>query len=265
MKAVIVSTKDPAGMNIKEHLLKYPAKESGEKFNHKVYSFKDFTLYTTDKDSVYCEGIDQDLPEDMIIFATKHQSKAKRPCLCCHVPGNWNTADIGGEDRTLCKAPAEYIREALRILDEINDLGFEVSIEQTHHGPAINKPCMFIEIGSSQEEWENKKAGKLIAETIIRLTKEPPKERRTAIVLGGGHYNETANRLIRDSDLAIGHICAKFLLEHLDRDILEQAIEKNTTRADLIVLDWKGLGPHKQKIKEILAEMDIEVKRNKAI
>ncbi|MFP4424504.1 MAG: D-aminoacyl-tRNA deacylase [Candidatus Woesearchaeota archaeon] len=265
MKAVIVSTKDPAGMNIKENLLAYHAKESGKRFNHTVYSFDNFTLYTIDTDSVHCEKIDQDLPEEMIIFATKHQSKAKRPCLCCHVPGNWNTADIGGEEKTLCKAPAEYIRKALLILDDINDLGFEVSIEQTHHGPAINKPCMFIEIGSSQEEWENKKAGKLIAETIIRLTNTPPEKRRTALVLGGGHYNETANKLIRNSELAIGHICAKFLLEGLDKIILEQAIEKNTTRADLIVLDWKGLGPHKQKVKKILSDIDIEVKRNKSI
>ncbi|MGM5487918.1 MAG: D-aminoacyl-tRNA deacylase [Nanobdellota archaeon] len=263
--AVIVSTQDPAGMNIKEHLLAYNHERKETKFGHTIHTFDTFTLYTTDSDSIYCEDMDRNVPEDFIIFATKHQSEAKRPCLCCHVPGNWTNADMGGAERTLCTAPAGHIKKALTVLDESNTLDFEVSIEQTHHGPKITKPCMFIEIGSSLKEWENPEAGRLIAQAIMRITSEHPQQGKTAIVLGGGHYNETANKLIRRTDLAVGHICAKFLLGHLDTEILRQAIQKHTTPADLIVLDWKGLGTHKEQVKKILEGMDIEVQRSKAL
>jgi len=36
----------------------------------------------------------------------------------------------------------------------------------------INKPCVFIEIGSTEEEWKDRRAGFVVAKTIKRAIEE---------------------------------------------------------------------------------------------
>ena len=43
--------------------------------------------------------------------------------------------------------------------------------------------------------------------------------------------------------------------------MLKQAIEKTYEKVDFVLLDWKGLGKEKQRIKSILEELNIEYKR----
>ena len=45
-------------------------------------------------------------------------------------------------------------------------------MEATHHGPLIDKPCVFIEIGSSETDYTNRRAGFIIAKTIYETVKE---------------------------------------------------------------------------------------------
>ncbi|XP_022736518.1 D-aminoacyl-tRNA deacylase-like isoform X2 [Durio zibethinus] len=40
---------------------------------------------------------------------------------------------------------------------------FEVTLEATHHGPEINSPTMFVEIGSAEEYWYRQDAAQAIA------------------------------------------------------------------------------------------------------
>ena len=44
--------------------------------------------------------------------------------------------------------------------------GFGVSLEATHHGPYLRAPSLFIEIGSTEAEWERTDA----AEVTLTLT-----------------------------------------------------------------------------------------------
>ncbi len=117
--AIIISTKDPAGMNIKECLLVlFDFKELKEEFdNNYVYELnnnesiikdKEIKLYTTNKETICCENIDKIINADLFIFATKHQSKEGIPSFSCHAPGNWNKAELGGKEKQLCVAPAFY-------------------------------------------------------------------------------------------------------------------------------------------------------------
>ena len=53
------------------------------------------------------------------------------------------------------------------------------------------------------------------------------------------------------------------MLEHIDEDIVEQAIKKNVEKVDFVLLDWKGLGKYKQKVVNILDKIGIEVRRTK--
>ena len=89
----------------------------------------------------------------------------------------------------------------------------------------------------------------------------------SAVAIGGLHTMPNFKKVILGSDVAIGHCCPKYMLEYLDIDLLLQAVDKSVPKSRLIVIDWKGLGPHKQKITELcdqlVEENGVEVKRTK--
>lgn len=250
--AVIISKKDSAGMNIKGFL------DTGFLEKHNA------VIHLLEEESVYAENIDQKVKADLFIFATKHRSEKGAPSLSVHSPGNWAKAELGGQNRKLCIAPALYLREGLIKLNQLNEktkLDFDVVQECTHHGPYLEKQAMFIEIGSAQKEWENKTAGKIIAETIHFLISEKPENVQTAFGIGGLHTTPNFLKLILDKNIALGHVCPKYMLEYLNKELILQAIEKTHPKNDLIILDWKGLKTEKQRIVGMLDELGLEYKR----
>ena len=267
--AIITSSKDPAGMNIKESLLElFNFKETNENFdNNPVYELninnKDIKLYTTEKDSVFCENIDNKIEADLFIFATRHSAKAGIKTLCLHTPGNWDKAEFGGKEKQLCTAAPSYIKDAFLILNELGrDLDYEKTLEVTHHGPFIEKPCFFIEIGSSEEQWKDKDAAGVIAKTIIKLLQTEKKEHKIAFGIGGPHYAAAFNKISTRTNIAIGHICPKYQLQNLDEEMILKAIEKTQEKVDFVLLDWKGLGKEKQRILDILENNSIKYERS---
>ncbi len=118
---------------------------------------------------------------------------------------------------------------------------------------------MFIEIGSTEQEWTNKEAGNLIAKTIMHLIQNPPKKYKVIFGIGGLHTCPLFNKVVERTDYAIGHVCPKYMLEHLDKELIRQAIEKS--KAELVVVDWKGLGQYKEKVKQLLEELNLEYKK----
>ncbi len=276
MYSIITSTKDPAGMNIKNCLLeKGFAETSEEQFGHKVYEKDRTKLYTTDQESIYADNIDKEMEGEKIIFATRHRSTSGKKTLSVHVSGNWGKAEAGGKDKQLCVAMPGEMKKALNLMkkkvqEETEGKRrleeYDVSMECTHHGPYIEKPCMWIEIGSEKESWQNKEAGKLIAEVIIEiLDKEKEKdvqESESVIVLGGGHYNQTANKIMTRTRYSVGHICPKYHLNELDEELIIQAMKKNPGFSRFI-LDWKGMGTEKRNVVDLLEKTGIKYERYK--
>jgi len=253
---VVFSEKDPASMNIKEQILKF------RNFSPKedILQNQDISLVTVPEESIACDDIDQRIEADVFVFATRHESKKGVPSLCVHVPGNWGRASFGGRDFMLCKAPANLMRKALVILKKkALDMDFEVMPEATHHGPYLKKPCMFIEIGSTPDEWKDKHAGAIIAETIIELLeKEKDNESgHAALGIGGLHHAPKFRNLILDKGISFGHICPKYNLENLNADMILQAIETTMEETVTIYLDWKGFGGEKQRILKLLTQMHL--------
>src|SRR3989339_861727 len=120
---------------------------------------------------------------------------------------------------------------------------YKVTMEVTHHGPLINKPCMFIEIGSTILEWKDKKVAFVIARTlseIIEGFKENPYN-EVAIGIGGGHYCPIFNKLQLNSNIAFSHIIPKYALP-LTKEMIMQAISNTDEEVDFAVLDFNGLG-----------------------
>lgn len=267
--AIICSKPDQASMTIRTALLElYPFKETDQRFEgnpiHELSST--VRLYTAETRSIYCERLDEKIEADIFIFATKHEAKSGIPSLSLHTQGNWGKAELGGEERKLGISPALYLKEGLKKLDEwggeMKIAGFDVIQECTHHGPHLEKPSMFIEIGSSEKQWLDIEPAKIIAKVIHHLaTNEPPKC-RTAVGIGGPHHTPNFKKIILGSDIAIGHVCPKYMLANLDREMIEQAIERTMPRADLIILDWKGIDS-KENLMGLLKELNIEIKKTK--
>ena len=241
---IITSEIDPASLNIKEELLKLEMQN----------------VIILKEPLIYAENLDQKINADLFIFASKHSSSAGVASLSVHFPGNWNTADLGGKERSLCKASPLHMKEGFLTMNKLASQ-IPVTLEATHHGPYCNKPCFFIEIGSSLDQWKDKALGEIIAKTVQEVVRKKPKQREVAIGLGGPHYCNNFNRIELETEIALSHICPKHMLPFLGKNILKQAMQQSSPEASFVLLDWKGLGKEKERILQILTELNIPYKR----
>ena len=256
--AVIYSKKDQAGINIAEQL--------------KNIYLPQVPIIEVKKDSIDCENIDKEDERlknvDLIIFATKHQSKEARNTLSIHAPGNFRNADFGGKQGKLCSTSALAMKYLFQKMNENKlaaSLNYETTLESTHHGPLIEKPCLFIEIGTTEEQWNDKKAAEVIAKTIAdfqhfeKWKNENKNETKIAIGIGSPHYapNFTKIQLSEKSKIAMSHILAEYNLP-LNQSMILEAIEKTEEHVDLILIDWKGCGnsESRQNIITLLEKLD---------
>jgi len=254
---IIASKKDIAGMNIVKKL-----EELGSKI----------PVYITDKEIVNAENVDKKIDFDFIIFASKHQSVKKIKTLTVHPIGNWKKADYGGKDKTICSTNALALKYFLKVLDKnakstknIKD-NYLVSMEATHHGPFVLTPCLFIEVGSSKDEWNDLTACEVVAKSIIECVanfsdfKNKEKNYKIAFGIGGPHYCPNFNAVQLGEKYALGHVVAEYGLP-LDKKIIQQIIDKTTEKIENVIIDWKGCGNavSRKKVLDVLNEFDLEI------
>ncbi|MBI2145635.1 D-aminoacyl-tRNA deacylase [Candidatus Woesearchaeota archaeon] len=262
MIAIITSARDVAGVAIRQQLLKdYGFVELPEKFDgFPVFTLpieeQEARLYTTATDSINCEDIDKRIPADIFVFATRHVSKAGVPALTTHSIGNWGKADFGGRDGIICPTSPNLLKLFLQNLAAVaksGDYSGEVVQESTHHGPFIEKPTVFIEVGSSESEWKDEKLASMVADSLIGGLGDfvaLENDFTPVVGLGGMHYAESFRKLMLETDYAVGHICPKHHLQSLTKELLQHAMK--ACGAKSVALDWKGLGKEKEKVVKLL-------------
>jgi len=190
------------------------------------------------------------------IMASRHWSESGNPCLTVHATGNFDKAMYGGRPRELQYTLANPMRGVFMELEREPPKGYIVSLEATHHSPtSFRVPMFFAELGSSEREWNDEKAGAYLAESILRgiqsNTKVP-----AAIGFGGGHYCPTFTYM--EHDLAFGHVCPKYSLENLNDDLTKQMIERTLDGVEKAVLD-KGMKGYERKMVTVaLKKLRIE-------
>jgi len=233
-KFLIVASKlDKAGINITTQLSQ----------------FGEFKFYLADKEIIYTENLDLEKINqyDFIIFASKHKSESREKTLSVHSPGNWRSADFGGEPGKACKTSSQFMKQIFEKLNQNAEQyhlkDYKITLEVTHHGPLIEKPCLFIEIGSTENEWTDRKAGFIIAKTISDILKDfkPNPYNENAIAIGGPHYCPNFNKIQLKSNFAISHVIPGYALP-ITEEMIKEAIEKTEEEIDLAIIDWKGLG-----------------------
>jgi len=254
---IVASKEDVAGINITTQLSQFPNKGN-------------FSFYLLDKDIVNTENLDLEKINlfDFVIFASKHVSSSGEKTLSVHTPSNWRSADYGGEAGKVCPSSALFFKQLFSKLSENakeSDLkNYKVTMETTHHGPLINKPCVFIEIGPTETEWKDKRAAFIVAKTISDImdsfSENPYNE--VAVAIGGPHYCPSFNKIQESSNVAISHVISQNAFP-LTEAMVKEAIEKTEEEIDMILLDWKGLGKteHKQEVLKILDKFYIPKKK----
>ncbi|MEM4335836.1 MAG: D-aminoacyl-tRNA deacylase [Candidatus Anstonellales archaeon] len=257
---IIFSSKNIASKNIAEHLIKLGFEKTGEN----EWKYKNIRMIDTKVDSIL--SVPTDFEEDYIIVLSSHKSEMSLPTLTVHIPGNWDSADFGGEPRTLNVAYAGKMLQILKGLkkygSELEKQGWYICYEVDHHGPTCKKPIMFVEIGSMEKEWINEHAGEVVAKSVFDAISKDEDQAFCYFGVGGGHYAPKFTKLALEKNFAFGHMLPKSRAGSVGEDTFKQAIEKNVEKLKAIVLDWKGLNKEqKDRVIELAKKFNLEVIR----
>lgn len=237
MRLLLCSLSDVASVNIREALLDlggwseagvhqgYPCYERG---NDLLATIQEVHLYADQVDALVSRSCGVDIAS--VVFLSRHKAASGIPTLTVHPIGNFSKADLGGRPATLVRAAPDMMTSALRgLLSNAAGLGFQVSFEVTHHGPYLEAPTMYIEIGSSEENWGNKEAARAIATTLISSHHVvAPK----AIGIGGGHYAPRFSEVVATKRISFGHMIPNHFADHADDDALRSAMTMALEKSD---------------------------------
>ncbi|PVX25580.1 MAG: hypothetical protein CW691_04055 [Candidatus Bathyarchaeum sp.] len=262
----IASTKDTAGMNIAKQLIDhYSFEKLSETFhNNHVYSktlhSKETKLLFVNTEIVETQFLGDLFKPQLFIFLSRHSSAKAIPTLSVHTPGNLSEAKFGGKPRTVSISPACAMKSALLEMAKLTTekgLDYEVSYECTHHGPSLNIPSMFAELGSSPQQWKDIKAAEVVADAAVAAVSDCS-DCSVSLGIGGPHYNKKFTKLALSNQKAFGHMIPKYALSEVDAKTIRQCVERTMEPVDSVVLDWKGIkGEHKPKIVATLKELGV--------
>lgn len=297
---IITSEEDIASMNVRNRLINsdlFKFKETELKWHNRslfklerVISMKDrapffkenqIYLGLTSSPLIHLNDLrldDGGINPDLLIFASRHRSQTERPAFLTHVTGNWSeSADFGGKPRQLAQSSAFLLKAGLWCLKQ--QLGFEhfsqfshfsLDVEVTHHGPTtLEKPSIFMELGSSENEWNIEKAGELMARALIEtcftyLELKTNEYTQIGVGFGGTHYAPQFKKLISEKNVALSFICPKYFIKELDESMIEQMLKNTLEDVDCFIIDWKGTNSaDKQHLIPLLEKFKVKIKKSK--
>jgi len=254
------SRRDPAGLRIAEWLIKhYGVKTGEEEFTLRLSS--ECTLKLVGCEIVYTPGSTIPADTDLAIFLSRHSGRSP-PVLSTHVTGNFGEASLGGESGKLSMAPASkmklFLMEASRLAEGI---GYEAAFECTHHGPTLDCPVMFAEVGSRLENWTDWKAASAVGEAVVYALEER-RSFRAAVAFGGPHINRRYTKAMVEGELAIGHAMSKHYTHLISYSLVEYCIKRTLEPVSTAIIEWKGMrGAERRRLLEALSKLKIPYTR----
>lgn len=252
MILLVASSKDTASMNIKKQVLDhYQFEKTTDSFQENTVleayiSQKKVKFLTLNQESVYAQNLTDSFTElELVVFISRHSSESGTPTLSVHTPGNLGDAELGGVPRKVSFSPANAMRDALKAMMHLKEemkIDYEVSYEGTHHGPSLETPTMFVELGSSPKQWNDLEAAEVVAHAAIgAISNFSRSSAKIVLGIGGTHYNARFTRMALENGIAFGHMIPKYAVASVDEAILKQCVDRTYERVDHAVLDWKGI------------------------
>ncbi|MDH5441415.1 MAG: hypothetical protein OEZ48_03300 [Candidatus Bathyarchaeota archaeon] len=271
MILIAASNRDEAGKNIATKIIEiYEFKTHPEQFQENPVYERNIgdvkvRLAFVDEDSVHAQFVQDYFEAELIIFVSRHSSLSKIPTLSVHTPGNLtDEAKFGGLPKRVSVSPASTMKDTLQDMVRMNNemrLEYKVSYECTHHGPSLDIPTMFAELGSSPKQWRDLKAAEIVARAVVHAIQKGSTY-PAALGVGGPHYNEKLTRIALSTSIAFGHIIPKYTTHLIDASVVRQCVERTKEEVKSAVIDWKGIrAADRDRIVTVLRDMDIEIDR----
>ena len=260
---IISSTTDPASTNIKKSLLDQSTWDESGIFNGNIVyrhsSMKDVVIVTINDSKILHENLDKEVKDVLgigakqAIFISRHTSKTGKPTLTVHPIGNYGKAEFGGKSKILTKTSPQLMTYLLRLLKKNAiqaKLYHKVCFEVTHHGPYLGIPTLFIEVGSSEEEWAKQEPAAVVAKSVLELLdsyhyeKDFSDEMDVLLGVGGGHYAPRFTDVALEKKAAFGHMIPIYQIDsgNIDNEMFEQALLKTP--------NVKGVYIHRKSMKK---------------
>ena len=188
-----------------------------------------------------------------IIFISRHTSKTGEPTLTTHPIGNFGKAEFGGKSHTLSKSSPYLMTNLLRILKnnaKKEKLYHKVCFEVTHHGPYLNIPTLFVEVGSNEIEWAKDPPAKVVAKSTLELlvnyrsNAEEQDESPTVIGIGGGHYAPRFTDVALEKKVSFGHMIPLYQIDagNINDKMLQMTLDETP--------NVKGVYIHRKSLKK---------------
>jgi len=255
MELLIAYQSDPAGYNMAKFLSKKMTQDDN------IFRGKYYDLIIIPTPAISADWLEEKYDYDGFVFLSKHAAESGVLALTCHSTGNFSEAKFGGNDLQVA-IPHPHLQKAyLQTLkqNQSNFSEFQITIEATHHGPtALTKPCIFIEIGTTEKQWTDVSLCNSVANLVHQVMSQPIEENPVAICFGGTHYPSKFTNELLDGKYALGTVIPKHALESLDEKMFSHILRQNYM-AKVALLDWNGLGSNKKKITNLLESTDLEV------
>jgi D-aminoacyl-tRNA deacylase len=262
---IIASKRDSAAQNIARKLITCNNLHAVDSLGELLRD-GDVYLKFVQTDALYTNTLDVEFEPEAVIFVSRHRSESNEPALTVHWTGNpTGRADLGGSPKSLSPTDPPRLRSALLALDEgceARKLSYAVTLEATHHGPTdLRVPTLFVELGSTEKEWNDEEACAVAAEAAWKAATKPLAG-RLAVGFGGGHYCNKQSNAVRNDGYAFSHIFSKYFFEEYDAEIIRMAYNLTRGECRTAVIDWKGIrGTERGKLLETLKEMGMEIVR----
>ena len=255
MELLVAYSDDPAGYNMAKFLSQKMKKEGD------VFSGKNYDLLIIPTPAIKADWLEEKYDYDGFIFLSKHAAESGVLALTCHSTGNFSEAKFGGNPGQMAiphpDIQKKYLQKLWQNKSKFSD--FQIIIEATHHGPtALNKPTIFIEIGTTEKQWNDANLCESIATLVDEVLAEDIPKNPVAICFGGTHYPEKFTKELLKGGFGLGTVMPKHALDYLDEKLFSHILERNQ-KATAAFLDWGGLGPNKKKLLELLDSTKLEI------
>jgi Uncharacterized protein conserved in archaea len=183
------------------------------------------------------------------IFISRHEMSNPKPLFTVHTPGSWPDVSVAHPPlttsifRALCKAAYEP---------------YSCAFEATHHTPNTSVvSATFVEVGSTENEWRDKKAADTLLQVLEEVLNKPPEGKPAAMVIGDLHYITVGNMAL-SGEVDIGHVVPKYI--DIKLDIVQTAFKKHTVPIEKVIIFRKNVkNPARTEIVDFLRRLGVEV------
>ncbi len=260
MRILVVNRADNASTNIRDRLLDGDWVDTGSTFRgHPMHQRGYDVMVEVDGPTIFDEALSSDLralewPIDAVWFLSRHRAASGQPSLTVHPIGNPHDAEYGGQPGTFSLAAARDMSALLRRLHHHRDaagLPHEVTYEATHHGPFMDLPSLFVEIGSNEDWYDDVPSAEALAGAVTDvLDGEGAADAPIVLGVGGGHYVPQQTTKALAGELDFGHLVAAYALDPDAAATTLQSAWQATPGATGVYMHKKGLkGPQRQAVK----------------